>query len=190
MSMRAFRKTFSSHSAVGFLVTATLMICLVLVSIREGKYVKAFLKRSIDSQKVTGKKSRPMTSQKSVPGLVLASFPTRKPDFFRIFKTVDLEMTLPSLRNSATMRLAPQRRLFVFISMTRSRTSSSVTGRPKGFWRYVHLCVASLRSQARTVFGDTVKILLDLSYYGHRDYECDLGALFLRLSRLPIRCRR
>ncbi len=57
-------------------------------------------------------------------------------------------MTLPSLRNSSTMRRAPQHRLVIFISITSWRTSSSVLGRPIGFCRYVHMRAANLRSHA------------------------------------------
>lgn len=82
-----------------------------------------------------------------------------KSDSFKIFKTVDLEIILPSLRNSPTIRRAPQRRLFVFISTTRRRTSSSVAGRPMGFWRKVHLRAASLRRHDKTVLGLMVAML-------------------------------
>ncbi len=76
-----------------------------------------------------------------------------------MFRMVDFEMILPSLRSSPTMRRAPHRGLLVFISITRFRTSSSVAGRPGGFWRKVHLRAAIFRCHARTVFGDTVTIL-------------------------------
>jgi hypothetical protein len=77
----------------------------------------------------------------------------------RVFKTVDFEMTLPSLRNSPTMRRAPQRGLFVFISIASWRTSSLVAGRPIGFCKNVHLRAASLRCQAITVLGFIVTML-------------------------------
>ena len=76
-----------------------------------------------------------------------------------MFRTVDFEMLLPSLRSSPTMRRAPHRGLLVFISITRFRTSSLVTGRPRDFWQNVHLRATSFRCQARTVLGEMVTIL-------------------------------
>jgi hypothetical protein len=68
-------------------------------------------------------------------------------------------MTLPSLRNSAKMRRAPQRRWFLFISITSWRTPSWVAHRPIGFCLNVHWRAASFRYEASTVLGLIVTML-------------------------------
>ena len=58
MSMTAFRRTFLSHTAVGCLVTAILIICLVLVSIRAIRKVvlrMQYQQKKIHRQKISSR---------------------------------------------------------------------------------------------------------------------------------------
>ena len=98
-------------------------------------------------------------------------------------------MILPTLRNSPTMRRAPQRRLFVFISITSWRTSSSVAGRPVGFYRYVHLRAASLRCQASTVLGFIVTMLSTTPWPNRNSDTKNKRSHKFRRGRLTERCK-
>jgi hypothetical protein len=84
--------------------------------------------------------------------------PRGNQDAFSIFRAVDFELSLPSLRSSLKMRRAPHPGLLVFIFITRFRALSLVTGRPRDFWRNVRLRAASFRCHGRTVFGNIVTI--------------------------------